>query len=173
MDRSLVGYGYRPNTYALHEKLRWSDARKRNFRFCSLQMYLWLDGMSWHLFNGEVHFFASGEQHWDFRDHAKREIQKTELSSSVHQASPFPISEFPDVTINRYRDDSDAFLLHRLKWKQRSLISSVYQKYITIYVRQHFDHRCAVIFDGYSGVESTKRAEQRRRGLTKTSLTFY
>ncbi|CAK1594036.1 unnamed protein product [Parnassius mnemosyne] len=61
------------------------------------------------------------------------------------------------------------FLLHRMKWKPSSNVSSICHQYIT-YVQKNYGVNCMVVFDGYSDVNSTKRAEQKRRSLTKTSV---
>lgn len=61
------------------------------------------------------------------------------------------------------------FLLHRVKWNVGTKISVLCEQYIA-YVLKHYGQNCTVFFDGYGDFNSTKRAEQKRRGLTKTSV---
>ena len=61
------------------------------------------------------------------------------------------------------------FLLHRVKWNVGSKFYSICDQYVT-YIIKHYGENCTVVFDWYGDVNSTKRAEQRRRGTTKTSV---
>jgi hypothetical protein len=90
--------------------------------------------------------------------------------SSLYDVFPAEESGTADLhlTLSTYVIDG-GFLLHRMKWKASSSISSICLQYIA-YVQKHYGQNCMVVFDGYTDVNSTKRAEQRRRGQTKTSV---
>ncbi|KAJ8887936.1 hypothetical protein PR048_007420 [Dryococelus australis] len=55
-----------------------------------------------------------------------------------------------------------------------SLFSSICEQYVS-YLISHYSANSAVVFDGYEDVNSSKRAEQKRRGTSKTSVdvNFY
>ncbi len=81
-----------------------------------------------------------------------------------------PVEDNATVDLNQSTNVVDGgFLLHRMKWKPSSNVSSICQQYLT-YVQKHYGPNCMVVFDGYDDVNSTKRAEQKRRGLSKTSV---
>ncbi|CAK1580968.1 unnamed protein product [Parnassius mnemosyne] len=81
-----------------------------------------------------------------------------------------PVENNAALDLNQTTNVVDGgFLLHRMKWKPSSSVSSICHQYIT-YVQKHYGTNCMVVFDGYSDVNSTKRAEQKRRGLTRTSV---
>lgn len=88
--------------------------------------------------------------------------------SSLYEVLPAEDNGTVDLTQSTYVIDG-GFLLHRVKWKASSNISSICLQYIN-YVKKHYGENCMVVFDGYTDVNSTKRAEQKRRGLTKTSV---
>lgn len=60
-------------------------------------------------------------------------------------------------------------MLHRVKWTIGTTLYFIAQQY-AIYIFSHYGQRSAVLFDGYGDVNSTKRAEQKRRGSCKTSV---
>lgn len=61
------------------------------------------------------------------------------------------------------------FLLHRVKWNVGTKFHSICDQYVA-YIHKHYGENCTVVFDGYGDLNSTKRAEQKRRGSTKTSV---
>lgn len=88
--------------------------------------------------------------------------------SALYDVLPAEDNATLDLTQNTVVVDG-GFLLHRMKWKQSSDVSSICHQYIA-YVQKHYGENCMVVFDGYSDIDSTKRAEQKRRGITKTSV---
>ena len=88
--------------------------------------------------------------------------------SSLYDVLPVEDNATLDLTQSTNVVDG-GFLLHRMKWKESSSISSICHQYIA-FVQKHYGENCTVVFDGYNDVNSTKRAEQKRRGLTKTSV---
>ncbi|CAK1586839.1 unnamed protein product [Parnassius mnemosyne] len=81
-----------------------------------------------------------------------------------------PVENNAALDLNQTNNMVDGgFLLHHMKWKPSSNVSSICHQYIT-YITKHYGPNCMVVFDGYSDVNSKKRSEQKRRGLTKTSV---
>ncbi|KAJ8896091.1 hypothetical protein PR048_001433 [Dryococelus australis] len=66
------------------------------------------------------------------------------------------------------------FLLHIVKWNVGTKYSSICEQYVS-YLINHYGTNYAVVFYGYEDVNSTKHAEQKYRGTSKTSVdvNFY
>lgn len=83
---------------------------------------------------------------------------------------------FPTTNINLnipniFNVIDGGFLLHRVKWSLGSTFTSICQQYVT-YVKKHYGHEITVVFDGYTDVNSTKRAEQKRKGKKSADINF-
>lgn len=84
--------------------------------------------------------------------------------------SVLPEEENPTLNVLQTTNVVDGgYLLHWVKWKPRSTISTICEQCIT-YALKHYGEKCTMVFDGYGDVNNTKRAEQKRRGLLKTSV---
>nr|CAD7427225.1 unnamed protein product [Timema monikensis] len=96
-------------------------------------------------------------------------VMRKEKKSSLYDAFPEDNYETHILRTSTNVLLDGGFLLHHVKWNMGTKISVLCDQYIA-YVLKHYGQNCTVVFNGYGDVNSTKRAEQKRRGRKKTSV---
>ena len=98
------------------------------------------------------------------------------LKKIEYELAPYPLSLFDALgmrktpksaiwdcfqSVNAEVDTTNAvyiidggYLLHHIVWDQWEIFSVIFEKYVR-YLRRHYGHRLAVVFDGYGDSKKT------------------
>ncbi|KAJ8878756.1 hypothetical protein PR048_019342 [Dryococelus australis] len=122
--------------------------------------------------------------HW--RTLISKKLNKDVADLLKYELSPYPMTLFDEGCMRKtkklalyafplcsssidlktsYTVVDGGFLLHRVTWNVGTKLFSIFEQYVSYFVNHY-----AVIFYGYEDVNSTKCAEQKRTGTSKTSV---